>query len=897
MKHQAVISAVFIAAVPVMAASPRVLQVGAGHVPPMSYRDPKGVLRGFAVDVLNEAARREGIQLNWKVAGNSRDIEDALSRGALDLVPAGMITAERSRRFAVTDPWWFLELTVLTGSGSGIRTGADLGGRRLALATPLYGPLARKDFPKTEFQLFNDPTSATTALCQGAVDAALITHGYLDDIALARPAGCESTQLWAFDTSTAIELAIIARPPLADIARRLRLRVDDMAIDGTLARLAVRHPPIASSGAVSLAEAVRRPYYLRMWIGAGIFAWSLLVLGIMFLLKQRAAQQRLRHERELLRGVIDHVPVMIAIKEPESDQYSANREFERLLGTADASAMLAPVCGDDDAVEGALWIDCALPGRDGHPIPTSWAGVRLSDGTRVRIGLDLRERLRAEQAVRESEERLRLAAEATGLGTFDFDPRTGKIVLSGAAMRQFGLAANANGGEITYDELLSGIHPEDREGMERAVATALQPGRGHYAAEYRMTGIDDGAERWISSWGRVFYDDNNAAVRLIGIRFDVTERKRTELAIRRQAELINLSHDAIITADVDRIVTGWNSGAREMYGWTEEQAVGKRTHELLKTDADGSIEFIDEMLLRSGRWEGELAHTRADGRKLIVDSRHVLVRGPSGQPAAILEINRDVTERTRAEQEIRHLNAELEQRVIARTAQLQAANSELEAFVYSASHDLRAPLRGIEGWSRALLEDYSDRLDDRGREYLERLCSESDRMRQLIEDLLKLSRVTRAEMQCEVVDLSSLAGEIAERLREAWPQRDIEFVIKPGLLASGDPHLLEIALTNLLDNAVKFTAPRPLARIEFGNIAENGDAAFYVRDNGVGFEMTYASKLFGPFQRLHKSSEYPGVGIGLATVQRVVRRHGGRVWAHGLTGYGATFYFVLGSGA
>jgi signal transduction histidine kinase len=280
-----------------------------------------------------------------------------------------------------------------------------------------------------------------------------------------------------------------------------------------------------------------------------------------------------------------------------------------------------------------------------------------------------------------------------------------------------------------------------------------------------------------------------------------------------------------------------------------------------------------------------------------VDSRHVLVRGPSGQPAAILEINRDVTERTRAEQEIRHLNAELEQRVIARTAQLQAANSELEAFVYSASHDLRAPLRGIEGWSRALLEDYSDRLDDRGREYLERLCSESDRMRQLIEDLLKLSRVTRAEMQCEVVDLSSLAGEIAERLREAWPQRDIEFVIKPGLLASGDPHLLEIALTNLLDNAVKFTAPRPLARIEFGKIAENGDAAFYVRDNGVGFEMTYASKLFGPFQRLHKSSEYPGVGIGLATVQRVVRRHGGRVWAHGLTGYGATFYFVLGSGA
>jgi light-regulated signal transduction histidine kinase (bacteriophytochrome) len=290
-----------------------------------------------------------------------------------------------------------------------------------------------------------------------------------------------------------------------------------------------------------------------------------------------------------------------------------------------------------------------------------------------------------------------------------------------------------------------------------------------------------------------------------------------------------------------------------------------------------------------------LVHTRSDGRKLTVESRHVLTRNAAGQPAGILEINRDITERVSAEQQLREVNAELEQRVAARTQELAAANRELEAFAYSVSHDLRAPLRGIEGWSVALLEDCAGGLDERGRVYLDRVRSETLRMGRLIEEMLRLSRVARLDMEFEPVDLSALAQDIAGRLRESCPERNVTFHIAPAVVAAGDRHLLEIALTNLFENAVKFTANRPHPEVEFGQVTRDGNPAVFVRDNGVGFDMAYAHRLFGPFQRLHKDSEFPGIGVGLATVQRVIHRHGGRIWAESAMGSGATFYFVLGT--
>jgi two-component system, sensor histidine kinase and response regulator len=225
--------------------------------------------------------------------------------------------------------------------------------------------------------------------------------------------------------------------------------------------------------------------------------------------------------------------------------------------------------------------------------------------------------------------------------------------------------------------------------------------------------------------------------------------------------------------------------------------------------------------------------------------------------------------------------------------ELEHKNQELESFSYAVSHDLRAPLRRIEAFSRAVLES-QDRLDAKGRRFFDRIQEASRQMSQLIDDVLHLSKVSRAELRQQEVDLSALASAILERLRESEPERVVETKVRPGVNVSGDGQLLRIALTNLLENAWKFTARQPAARIEFGMTAIAGEPTYFVRDNGAGFDMTYVDRLFGPFQRLHLTSEFPGSGIGLATVRRIIHRMGGRVWAEGLVGQGATFYFTLG---
>jgi signal transduction histidine kinase len=288
----------------------------------------------------------------------------------------------------------------------------------------------------------------------------------------------------------------------------------------------------------------------------------------------------------------------------------------------------------------------------------------------------------------------------------------------------------------------------------------------------------------------------------------------------------------------------------------------------------------------------ELTGRRRDGTAFPVEISLSAI--DTRQGAMAIAFVSDVTERRSAEREIRELNQRLEQRVRERTAQLEAANGELESFAYSVSHDLRAPLRGINGWTTALLEDYGTQFDERAHKYLGRVRTETQRMGTLIDDLLHLSRVTRAEMQQAPVDLTAIAERVARNLREANPGRTIDFVIEPGLGALGDGRLLEIALTNLMENAVKFTGTRAEARIEFGRAEKDGHAGFFLRDNGVGFDMRHAGLLFGPFQRLHKASEFPGTGVGLATVKRVVHRHGGRVWAESEPDRGATFGFTLG---
>ena len=253
-------------------------------------------------------------------------------------------------------------------------------------------------------------------------------------------------------------------------------------------------------------------------------------------------------------------------------------------------------------------------------------------------------------------------------------------------------------------------------------------------------------------------------------------------------------------------------------------------------------------------------------------------------------------ELARAKEQLRAVNADLEQRVELRTSELTASTKELEAFSYSVSHDLRAPLRSVEGFARILLRDYTGKvLDERAADYMNRMRLASQRMGQLIADLLALSRITRQELSRQEVDLSEIAAGVLADLEDRDPKRCVKAEVQRGLMAVADPHLTRVALDNLLGNAWKFTAHTSTATITFGVKHHQGMPAYFVSDNGAGFDMAYADQLFAPFQRLHTVDEFEGTGIGLATVQRIVRRHGGRVWAEGKPGQGATFYFTLGA--
>jgi PAS domain S-box-containing protein len=358
----------------------------------------------------------------------------------------------------------------------------------------------------------------------------------------------------------------------------------------------------------------------------------------------------------------------------------------------------------------------------------------------------------------------------------------------------------------------------------------------------------------------------------------------------RQASLLNLTHDTIFVRDMDNVITYWNRGAEELYGWTQEQAIGQHAHDLLHAVFPGPIELIQQELLRTGRWEGALKKAKADGTPVMVASRWSLRRNEQGQPTAILETNNDITERERRAQEIRSLNNELGKR----TAQLEASNKELEAFAYSVSHDLRAPLRHMAGFSELLQKNISSQVDDKSRRYISTILEASRRMGTLIDDLLAFSRIGRAEAHKSMVGLGQLVEEALAEVRRDTGDREIIWKIGELPAAYGDRSMLRLALVNLISNAVKFTRTRSPAKIEIGSIDQEPDqVGLFVRDNGVGFDMKYTNKLFGVFQRLHAAEAFEGTGIGLATVLRIAHRHGGKAWAEGAIDKGATFYFSV----
>ncbi len=360
----------------------------------------------------------------------------------------------------------------------------------------------------------------------------------------------------------------------------------------------------------------------------------------------------------------------------------------------------------------------------------------------------------------------------------------------------------------------------------------------------------------------------------------------------RYRAVVEQASEGIVLVDVDtKRVLEANPAYQALLGYAPEETASLTLYDLVPYSREAMDCYVGRVLERGSYVSGERRHRRKDGSLVDVEVRANTIS--YGGREAMCIVVRDITERKKAEEEIRTLNEELERRVRSRTAQLQAANEELEAFGYSVSHDLRAPLRSMAGFSQMLLEDYANELDETAKDYLRRIQAASGRMGDLIDDLLYLSRVSRQQMRREEVDLSALARRVAEDLRRAEPGRRARLAVAEGLSAMGDAGLLKVALENLLGNAWKFTSREPEAQIEFGVVERGGEPLYYVRDNGVGFDEAYADKLFTPFQRLHGEDQFEGTGVGLATVARIVRRHGGSLRAEGEVGRGATFYFSL----
>ncbi len=381
---------------------------------------------------------------------------------------------------------------------------------------------------------------------------------------------------------------------------------------------------------------------------------------------------------------------------------------------------------------------------------------------------------------------------------------------------------------------------------------------------------------------------------------DITERVKSEEAIRRQAALIDLTPDAIIVRTVGGTIVSWNKGAEELYGWKQDEVLGKETNEILRTQFPYPFSDIVKDLEVHGQWKGELVHFTRSGRQITVESRWLLYDDPlAGR--LLMESNVDMTVRKQAEtereqllQEVRRLNRELEARVHERTQELQASIRELESFSYTVSHDLRAPLQVISGYAELLLEE-RDKLNRQQYDRIHHILTNTERMRTLITALLDFARLAQKPLHETAVDMHTLVQAVVqEQWRTAGTgEGNVRVDIHDLPQVRADPVLIRQVMTNLLSNAFKYTRRAENPHIEIGAAVENGSFQFFVRDNGVGFPRDKAKKLFGVFQRLHAQSEFEGTGIGLANVRKIIERHGGKVWAEGEAGKGAAFFFTI----
>jgi PAS domain S-box-containing protein len=532
------------------------------------------------------------------------------------------------------------------------------------------------------------------------------------------------------------------------------------------------------------------------------------------------------------------------------------------------------------------------------PIDLALAQIPLSDPPFFTAFIrEITDRKHSEEALRRSEAR-KTAVLETALDAIISVDQNGKIIeWNPAAEKIFGYSRELAIGR----DLRELIEPRSTAELERrGLARFLQTGRGRLfgqrleATALRANGAEFPVELTIT---RIPGDE--PLIFTMFIR-DIAERKRTEEALRKSEERFRLLVEsiedyAIYMLDTHGRITTWNVGAERIDGYRPQEIIGRRFHRFY-TPEDCERKKPDQALAvatAEGRFQDECWHVRKDGSQYWASFVITALRDESGKLYGFSKIARDITKRKQSEDEIRRLNLELERRVQERTTELQTAYQEMEAFSYSISHDLRAPLIHIAGFVEMLRSEIGDKLDDKSRRHLQTICDSTEHMGRMIADLLTFSRIGRAELHKVRLNIGELVHDVQRELQSQLKDRRITWIIADLPEVTGDPILLRQAWSYLLTNAVKFTRPREEARIEVGFERGAAELTFFVRDNGVGFDMKYATKLFGVFQRLHAASEFEGTGIGLANLRRIIQRHGGRTWADSAPNQGATFFFTL----
>jgi PAS domain S-box-containing protein len=624
------------------------------------------------------------------------------------------------------------------------------------------------------------------------------------------------------------------------------------------------------------------------------------ILNLHDITERKKTEEALRREQLFSKSVLDNLPgIFYLYTYPECRLVLWNKQHEKLLGfnaeemkdryvtewfaPENRAALMKAI--DKVMEKGQDSLETYLMAKDGHQIPFFLPGVRFeADGHSyfMGVGMDLTERKKAEKDLQESEELFRNLFRYHAAVKLIIDPDTGCIIdANEAAVKYYGWPRE----QITRMKIQD-VNMSEPEEIKEAMEKVRNQKRISFEFRHRKA---DGSVHDVEIFSSNIKVQGNDILHTIV--YDITERKLAEEKLKKSERLYHSLFENMLNGfqyckmifdqehPMDYIYLDVNMAFESLTGL--QDVIGKNVSDVLPGIQESDPEFFEIFgrVALTGKPEKLEIYLRALKRWFSAS-----VYSPEKE--YFVTIFEDITERKKAEDEIQKLNESLEQRVRERTA-------ELEAFSYSVSHDLRAPLRTIDGFGLALLEDYDMNLDTQGKDYLARIRTAASTMAELIEDMLKLSRITRSEMDIIKVNLSNIAKSITDELRKSQPQRIVNIKIADSLDESADPRLMRIVLENLLGNAWKFTGKNEPAEIEFGLIKKDKEEVYFVRDNGAGFDMEYAHKLFAPFQRLHNIEEYPGTGIGLAIIKRIIHRHGGKVWAEGVPDKGATFYFTL----